>query len=488
MTGWYTLNVALFAAIGTFLFGFDTGIATTTIAHGSWISYMGHPSAGLTGAVVAVYIAGEAVGALTQTAIGDRLGRLRFMALMCVVVTIGTTIQTASVNMGMFLAGRALAGYAVGGMVATVPIYLSEISDPRHRGLIAGISGCGISFGTMASNWVGFACSFAPYGPVQWRLPLGIQIPWGVIMFVGLVTFMPNSPRYLIRKGQIQQARSEFARIRRDLHSDDVHREFELMLAQINYEKEREITSYREIFRLFRHRVLVSIAVQTMTSLTGVNVIQYYQTILYKSLGINSHTILALAAVYGTIAFLINCLTTKYLTDQWGRRKMILTGLGGIILIEIYAAVMQREFQNTNNRVGKGFAILGIYLTTWLYGAEVLPIALRSKVMGLAAASHFIVNVAVTEAGPSAFANIHENYYYVFVACTTFFFVIAYFYFPETKQKTLEEIAASFGDKVILPEDQGERQGEDDEDEDMKKVKQNSQRIKVAVAGRDTSV
>lgn len=129
--------------------------------------------------------------------------------------------------------------------------------------------------------------------------------------------------------------------------------------------------------------------------------------------------ILALAAIYGTLAFLSNVLTTKFLTDQWGRRKMILAGLSGIIVIEIYAAVMQREFQNTDNKVGKGFAVLGIYLfvvtycmvspshvdllltsadgmlnsTTWLYGAEVLPVALRSKVMGLAAASHFIVNV-----------------------------------------------------------------------------------------------
>ena len=154
---------------------------------------------------------------------------------------------------------------------------------------------------------------------------------------------------------------------------------------------------------------------------------------------------------------------------------MIIAGLAGIVVVEIYAAVMQREFQTTNNRVGKGFAILGIYLfvvtycgylqtastmsslltylldgmlnsTTWLYGAEVLPIALRSKIMGLAAASHFIVNVAgtflfdtllivsnlvtVTEAGPSAFANIRENYYYVFVACSFLFLVLAYFYFP----------------------------------------------------------
>lgn len=100
--------------------------------------------------------------------------------------------------------------------------------------------------------------------------------------------------------------------------------------------------------------------------------------------------------------------------------------------------------------------------TTWLYGAEVLPITIRSKIMGLAAASHFVVNVGrmyfllamllislavyvcmssgrrltenncctVTEAGPSAFANIKENYYYVFVGCTVVFFIIAYFYFP----------------------------------------------------------
>lgn len=127
----YTFGVAVFAAIGTFLFGFDTGIATTTIAHESWIDYMNKPSKGLTGSVVAIYIAGEAVGALLQTAIGDKIGRIRFMQLSCIIVTIGTSVQTGAVNMGMFLAGRAIAGIAVGGMVATVPIYLSEISPPQ---------------------------------------------------------------------------------------------------------------------------------------------------------------------------------------------------------------------------------------------------------------------------------------------------------------------------------------------------------------------
>jgi len=318
----------------------------------------------------------------------------------------------------MFLACRVLAGYAVGGLVGTVPIYLSEISSPEHRGLIGGISGCGIAFGTMTSNWVGFACSYAPYGPTQWRLPLGMQVPWGIILFTGLSTFMPDSPRQLLRIGRVEDAKREFGRMRRSLGTEaSAEQEFGAMKVQIEYEVEREVRSYKEIWRLFRHRAFVSIAVQTMTSLTGVNVIQYYQTILYKSLGIGSKQILALAGVYGTVAFLSNAITTAFLTDQWGRRKMILTGLGGIVIVEIYAAVMQRCFQNTDNQVGKGFAILGIYLfvviyygmlnsTTWLYGAEVLPIALRSRVMGLAAASHFIVNVGITEAGPSAFSHV----------------------------------------------------------------------------------
>lgn len=118
--------------------------------------------------------------------------------------------------------------------------------------------------------------------------------------------------------------------------------------------------------------------------------------ILYKDLGIGTTTILALSGVYGTIAFGANVLTTLFLTDQWGRRKyvflpptsqfhlpiagtpalgtgplthirMILSGLTAIILIEIYAAVMQREFQDTDNKLGKGFAILGIYLFVVAY-------------------------------------------------------------------------------------------------------------------------
>ncbi|CAI0650874.1 unnamed protein product [Colletotrichum noveboracense] len=464
MVDWYTAGVAMIAAMGTLLFGFDTGIATTTIAHGSWKEYMNHTSDAMTGAVVALYIMRETLAAITQSLLGDRIGRIHFMQMMCVIVTIGSTIQTAAINMGMFLAGRAIAGIAVGGMVGTVPMYLSEISRPEQRRLIGGIAGAGISFGAMLANWVGYAGSYAPDGAIQWRLPLALQIPWGLIMLLGLVTFMPDSPRQLIRAGKIEAARRALSKMRSDTSPEEFVAEFDQMQSQIEFEIEREIASFGEALHLYRRRCLVTLAVQVMTSLTGVNVVQYYQTIVYKSLGMEPRTILALAGVYGTVAFVVNYIALVVFMDRWGRRKMIIGGLASIVLVLIYTAVMQRQFQETDNRVGKGFTILGIYMfvtayyglinsATWLYSAEVLPLALRAKVMGLACACHFIVSIGVTQAGPSAFSTIHENYYYVFVGCTAFFTVIAYFFLEETRHKTLEEISQAFGDEVTSSED-----------------------------------
>jgi len=123
--------------------------------------------------------------------------------------------------------------------------------------MVGGLSGVGLSMGTMVANWVGFACGYAPYGSVQWRLPLALQIPWGIIMFISLTTFMPNSPRQLIQKGKVQEARQVFQRIWTDLDIDEVSEEFKLMQAQIQYEDARQIPNYWEIFKLYRHRVLV---------------------------------------------------------------------------------------------------------------------------------------------------------------------------------------------------------------------------------------
>jgi hypothetical protein len=123
------------------------------------------------------------------------------------------------------------------------------------------------------SNWSGFACSYAPYGPVQWRVPLSIQIPWGIILMCGLLTFMPQSPRELIKRGQIEAGRAAFTKLRTDLGSEEaIYQEFDLMCRQIDFELHRQMP-WREGFRTFRHRILISIGTVSITSLCGFNVV-----------------------------------------------------------------------------------------------------------------------------------------------------------------------------------------------------------------------
>ncbi|KIY52993.1 hypothetical protein FISHEDRAFT_55630 [Fistulina hepatica ATCC 64428] len=447
---------------------FSLGIITTSIAHDSFKSYMHHPNSAATGAIVATFVAGEAIGAILMVFIGDKLGRKRFMQLGCLIVTVGTVIQTAAQNFGMFLAGRIITGIAVGGLVATVPIYNSEISPPETRGLIAGLSGYMIGIGGFLANWVGYACGFAPYGQFQWRFPLAIQIPPGIVLFAGLLFFFPDSPRWLISVGRDDEARAAFKSVRGDLNQSELDIDFELMKDQILFEKHHEVASFAEAWDKYKRRVIIAIAVQTLTSLSGVNVINYYQTMLYEKLGITGQTVLLLAAIYGSIGIVINILSL-YLVDRSGRVKLLGYGCAGLCVDLIYSAIMAHYFADSKNHIGQDFAILGIYMytaiyylygadltinsTTWLYGVEVLPVSLRSRVTAIASLSHFVFNIAITEAGPSAFANIGENYYYVFVATTFVAAIGVFLYFPETKGKGLEAIAAAFGDKVVTAEE-----------------------------------
>ncbi|KAG9123793.1 hypothetical protein FRC07_013942 [Ceratobasidium sp. 392] len=247
---------------------------------------------------------------------------------------------------------------------------------------------------------------------------------------------------------------------RKNSHWDGPHIvEFARMKEQIKLEKLKEVKSIFELWKRYRRRVLVSVAVQTCTSLSGVNVINYYQTILYAGVGVTGKTVLLLSGAYGTLGPIAN-LFSLWKVDTWGRTRSLFWGAVGLVVDLTLVMVLTRFFAGTTNTTGQGFVIafifcypviyyLGFNSVTWIYGAEVLPMHIRSKGNALAAFSHFIFNIAVNQAAPTAFARIGYKFYALFIALNLCTAVVVWAYFPETKGLSLEEIAVLFGDEVI---------------------------------------
>ncbi|KAF9011612.1 general substrate transporter, partial [Hymenopellis radicata] len=184
---------------------------------------------------------------------------------------------------------------------------------------------------------------------------------------------LPDSPRWLIRHGRDEDAKAAFSQIRGDLSGAELHKEFDDMREQILYEKSIELSSFKEAWEKYRKRIIIAVIVQTATSLSGINVIGYYQTTLYKQLGIQGQNILLLAGVYGTISALVNLVSVRRrLLDYMGRYPMLLYGFGGLCVGLIYSALMTHFFGASDNKVGKGFVILGIYIYNMIYCSSLL--------------------------------------------------------------------------------------------------------------------
>ncbi|QRV75968.1 Sugar (and other) transporter [Ceratobasidium sp. AG-Ba] len=287
-------------------------------------------------------------------------------------------------------------------------------------------------------------------------VPLAMQIPPGLIVLIG-IWFLPYSPRWLIAQGREEEAYAALKQLLGD--EDEFEVEFARMKEQIRLEKAKEVKSFVELWKRYRRRVLVSVAVQTCTSLSGVNVIGYYQTILYAGVGITGKTVLLLSGVYGTLGPIANVFSL-WKVDSWGRTRSLFWGAIALVIDLTVVMTLTRFFAGTTNMVGQGFVIAFIFLytiiyytafnsVTWIYGAEVLPVHIRSKGNALAAFSHFVFNIAVNQAAPTAFARVGYRFYALFIALNLCTAIIVWAYFPETKGLSLEEIAVLFGDEVV---------------------------------------
>ncbi|OBS23730.1 hypothetical protein FPOA_04278 [Fusarium poae] len=425
----YNIGLACFAAIGSFLFGYDSGVMTDVIASKHFQNYFDTTStSSIIGAINSTFSGGAVFGALFGGVIMDKFGRKKTIGIGAFICTVGAVLQAAAYHLATMLVGRIIAGFAVGLLSMSVPVYQSECASPKNRGLIVGLAQQMIGVGFIVSTWVGYGSHHMPDTPsFQWRFPLAFQAFPSALLCLGML-WLPETPRHLIATDQ-----SEFNEIK----------------LTIDAEKAATAPGWMIMFKVpqWRKRLMLGTLVQLklLTSVLGINVIGYYQTIMYESLGITGKTNLLVAGIYNCTGPLANLVSIILISDKIGRKGPLIYGIIAISIALVLESVVNSQKRQRHPpwpqyrwrcflvlRHGYLFAVLWPCVGNWLVSTfwnQVSPLALRE---------------------------LGWRFYFLFVA---FNIVVTLptliFAFRETKGLSLEEIDLLFGDRALgnLPAD-----------------------------------
>lgn len=278
-----------------------------------------------------------------------------------------------------------------------------------------------------------------------------------MLLFAGAF-FIPESPRYLIEKGQTEKAYKQLQRLRKN-DEQYVNAEFRQMVEQITWDKEHEFTSIWQIMRKpsYRRRMLLGCFIQGGQQICGISAINYYQTIMYRSLGIDGRLVLALAGVWGLVGPFANIVCLMFIIDRVRRRTLLMTGsLLMAIDIAIVMAIVA-VYGGTSNTVANGFGIgflllfSALFSLSWnsgapVYTTEIFPTFMRATGGGVSTFVSFLVQIILAQASPTALSRVGWRYYIFFIVMNLVVLVCTYFFVPETSGRTLEEVNEVFGD------------------------------------------
>lgn len=415
-----------------------------------------------------LFQAGGLFGVFTAGWTADKFGRCKAILVATIITIVGAALQTGSVHIAMFLVARFITGFGVGGLVMLVPLWQSEVAPPHSRGLLVGLHGVSILIGYNLATWIGYGFFFVNAGGAQWRIPLVIQIVPALILACGIL-FIPESPRWLAKNGQIDQARAVLDRTHRD-PNDDTNAFAAKELSQIQSQLDLERTlpsSWKSILTIphYRKRAWIGMLTLFAGQFTGTLVINNYGPTLYENLGYGPANRILLSAGWITEGLFANMLNA-FLLDRVGRKWLMTAGLAGCVVALVGECIMLALFGGAGSKAGNSAAVFFLYLhlafygscldaSTYVYASEIWPTHLRAKGFAISVSGLFLGSLILLVSAPTGFANVDWKFYLVMVVVSFLNIFIFAIFFPETKGLPLEEIAARFGDEVTMHLDTG---------------------------------
>ncbi|KAI9849871.1 MAG: hypothetical protein M1837_000085 [Sclerophora amabilis] len=382
LTGkWLTVWVTVSCTTAMALFGYDQGVFGGIIVTSDFLNQMGIvDDANLQGTVTSIYDVGCFFGALSAFTLGERLGRKRSILLGTLVMMIGAVIQVASFDVPTIIVGRIVTGLGNGLNTASAPVWQAETSKASMRGRLVVLSMILNIAGFSLANWMTYGFSFLS-GSISWRFPLAFQIVFGIVLFA-TVPWLPESPRWLIARGDDEKAAEILAAL--EGNGATIHHPLVVTEAkEIRYAVKLERESNVGWLNLLRgktgeqstctvRRLILGAGTQAMQQLAGINVTSYYlPTVFIQSVGLEE-TLARLLAACNSVSYLLFSFIGIPNVERWGRRRLMMGGAAGQCFCYLIITIMIKVVQITPI----GIETLGwkFYIIWTVFNASFVPI------------------------------------------------------------------------------------------------------------------
>ena len=433
------IKSAIVAALGGLVFGFDTVVISGTT---DTLTRLFALSAFLKGVTVASALLGTVFGAMLAGIPGEKIGRrdsLRITGVLYLVSALGCALAWDWNSLIFF---RFVGGLGIGASSVLGPMYIAEIAPAKLRGRLVGLFQFNIVFGILTAYFSNYLIVRQHLGDNEWRWEFGVATIPALLFFV-LLFAIPRSPRWLVKQGRVEEARS----VLKLIGEENYEAELQEIVESIRTEQQQT----GEALFSAKHRlpIFLAVSIGVFNQLSGINAILYYLPDIFMHAGFNKVSSNLQAVAIGATNLIFTVIAMS-LIDKVGRKILLLIGAAGTASCMAGVAAIFFTHQHEPWLVWLLVAYIAFFAFSqgaviWVYLGEVFPNAVRAKGQSLGSLSHWVMNTLISLIFP-VMAAASGGYPFVFFSTMTVIqFLVVLFVFPETKGITLEAMQKKMG-------------------------------------------
>lgn len=440
----FVVKVSLVAALGGLLFGYDTAVIAGVIGY---LQKRFELSPIMTGWAASSAIWGCAFGAMMAGYMSDKFGRKKVLIVTAILFIISSIGAMVPRNLTEFLVARFIGGLGIGAASMLSPLYISEIAPSRNRGRLVSLYQLAIVIGINLIYFVNLL--IASFGDEAWNVETGWRYMLGsgtipAVLFLLLLFIVPESPRWLVKKGNDDDALDTLEKVNGPVEGRNVLNEIKETLKQ-------EVGTLSDLFSTrLRPALVIGIILALFSQITGINAIIYYAPEIFKGIGFAAESALMQTVLIGAINTIFT-FVALWLIDKAGRKTLLQWGVAGMIICLLAVGIcFQFNFTSGPWLIVFILAYIACFASSlgpipWVLISEIFPTRTRGIAMSFCTLVLWVGVLAVTQFFPWLLEQVGGAFtFWIFMLNAIFLLWFVWKRIPETKQRTLEEIEQSW--------------------------------------------